>query len=153
MRFLCGVLLIAASVIHVFLGGAGLVRYKYEVFMAKEAHMVKTEDLSAVAGDLVDDQTKEKEASASEVDLSAATRQLVIGILMLVLALAQLVAGILILLGRGRIPALVLVGLSLVGLGSAMVINGLSLLGAIGGAVAALGLATALMVKPKPKPA
>lgn len=150
MRFLCGVLLIVASVIHLFLGGAGFVRYKYEVFMAKEAHMVKTNDLSAVAGDLVDDQAKEK-ASPKEVDLSSARRQLVIGILMLVLALAQLVAGLLILLGRGRVPALVLVGLSLVGLGTAMVINGLSLLGAIGGAVAALGLATALMVKPKPK--
>jgi hypothetical protein len=129
MRVIAGILLIATVGVHVLLGVGSLLSSKYEEFKAK----TEAGDLADVAGDLVDEETlaKERAKTAERADTSAAARKLMLGILLLAAAGAQLLGAVLLFAGRGRGIVVALVGLSMVPAILMMVLSGFSTLGAI----------------------
>jgi len=145
MRIFAGLLLLAAVPLHLLSGAGAILQAKAQAFLAKEAQMVKSEDTSAVDGDLVDEETvKQRQASKRQTAPSVApagTMGLwVFGIVLLVLGLCQLVAGIQVL--RDRIGALVLVivALALAARAAGLILDGPSIIGAGQAALMALAL-------------
>jgi len=155
MRILAGILLIASVPLHALSGAGAILQAKAEAFLAREDQMIKNDDLSAVAGDLVDEQTLKREqaraerrAAAAPVDSSGSTRLWLVGLALLVLAAAQLLAGVQLLRGRTRTLVLAIVGLSVAARGSVMVVDGLSIIGAVQIGLLALALVLAWRALP-----
>lgn len=143
MRNIAGLLLIVAFVMHVLLGGGALISSKYEEIKAR----TEAGDLSAVAGDLVDEDAlaKERAKAKAKTDTSGATRKRVIGVALLVLAAGQFLSAILLFLGRRRAIALGVIGLSVVATAAVLLIDRVSTFGVIGLATLVLALALALL--------
>jgi hypothetical protein len=150
MRIVAGILLFIAAALHLLSGIGSIARSEAEAFLAREAHMAKTGDLSDVSGDLVDEETREQERRSIEnveVDTSAATRRMAVGIALLVLAAALLLAGVQVLRGRVGALALTIVGLSLAAGVADLALHGLNPLGASGPGVLAVALVLALIAR------
>jgi hypothetical protein len=138
LRIIAGAFLVATLAAHLLLGVGSLLSSKYEEFKAK----TEAGDLADVAGDLVDEETlaKERAKTAARADTSGARQKLVLGVVLLAAAGAQLLGAILLFAGRGRRIVLSLVAVSMVPAIVTMVVSGVSILGAISVVVLALVL-------------
>ena len=158
MRVLAAILLFTAVVIQILLGGGLLLSSWYEADKARTEAQVNAGDLSMVAGDLASPEELEqmrKEAAkklrqaGGTAGSGAATRQLVLGVLVLVLALCGIPAGILHLLGRAHAAVLAVMGLSAVALLAAMILDGFSTI--MGICVGLLAVSALLVALAKPR--
>jgi hypothetical protein len=147
MRIFAAILLLAAVPLHLLSGAGAILQAKAEAFLAKEAQMAKSGDLSAVAGDLVDEETLKKEQLAKKaapaVETSGATRLWVFGIVLIVLGLCQLVAGVQVLRDRIGATVLLIVLLAFLARAAGLVLDGPSIIG--GGQAALMALALILV--------
>ena len=142
MRIFAAILLFAAVPLHLLSGAGAILQAKAETFLAKEAQMAKSGDLSAVAGDLVDEETLKKQQVAKKPAAveSSATRLWVFGIVLIVLGLCQLVAGVQVMRDRIGATVLLIVLLALLARAAGLVLDGPSIIGAGQAALMALAL-------------
>ena len=158
MRIFAAILLLAAVPLHLLSGAGAILQAKAEAFLAKEAQMAKSGDLSAVAGDLVDEETlkKQQEAkkpAASATDSGSTTRLWVFGIVLIVLGLAQLVTGVQVLRDRIGATVLVIVLLAVLARVAGLVLDGPSIIGAGQAALMALALVLVWLARGRSVPA
>lgn len=144
MRTLAAILLFSTTVILLLLGGLYLFASK-----SSEANaLMAADDYSLVAGDLADQATLKKEhARAKKETGTAGTKQLVLGIISVLLALAQVVCGIQVLRRRAKVPLLTVMGISAAGLIGIMASDGLKTVGLIALGLLALAFFITLLVK------
>ncbi len=119
MRILASILIFITAVIHILMGGM----YIFSSFNEKQPAREKVDDLSLVAGDLVDEDTLKKERQKAEKKIEKkaegkvgypGTKELWFGILTLLIAGLEIVCGILLLMRKCKF--FVLIGLSVASL-------------------------------------
>jgi len=147
MRIAAGLALVVASLAHMLLAGSFLIATQVDELEAQS----EAEDIAAVAGDLADEKTLARERSAAEkrMDRSAVTRDWVLGLMLGLLALAQLVAAVLQLLGRARATVLGIICVSLVGVGVSAILASFSWLAGIGGGLLLISGVLGLRAPPR----
>jgi hypothetical protein len=143
MRTIAAILLFSTTVILLLLGGLYLFASK-----SSEANaLMAADDYSLVAGDLADQETLKKEHERAMKETGAAgTKQLILGIITVLLALAQLVCGIQVLRRQSKAPLLTVMAISAAGLIGMMAADGLKTVGLIALGLMALAFIITLLV-------
>ncbi|MCC6750944.1 MAG: hypothetical protein IT371_25030 [Deltaproteobacteria bacterium] len=134
MRIVAGIFLLVSALLSLVIGGGLALSSRYEKFQAQ----IRAEDLSTVSEDLVSPEELAKLKQRGKVQTrGAGLRPLAIGVGVGATGLLDLVAGILLLLRRGRRFVIAVVVVSLLAVGVALALEGYLFLGGI-----SLGLLT-----------
>lgn len=126
MRWAIGILLLFCASIHLVWGVGALLSSKYEEIEAQ----TKANDISAVAGDLVDEETleKEKKAVKKRIDTRSVTTKRIVAIASAGMAALLCICAVFAFLERNRSLVITLVVVSILADISLIVLTKLSLL-------------------------
>jgi hypothetical protein len=148
MRSLAAILLFVSVPVHLLAGAGLILDAKAKAFLAREDHMLRTGDLSEVSGDLVDEKTitEARDRSRQGVKAPAVTGLWIGGMALMILALAQVVAGVQVLRRRVSIVVLAIIGASVLAL-AVLLIREPTVVRAVEGVPVLLALLLAILVR------